>query len=66
MLAFGDPLDGALGQDLDVAKKRMAAGVVRERGQSLGQLRFGAPEGGACLAALKKYIKTTGGSYFAP
>ena len=30
VLAFGDPLDGALRQDLNVAEKCMAAGVVRE------------------------------------
>ena len=47
MLAFGDALDGALRQDLDVAEKRMAAGVVRERRQSSGQLRFGGREGRA-------------------
>src|SRR4029077_20644795 len=36
MLALGDPLDGALRQDLYIAEKRMAAGVVRERRQRSG------------------------------
>ena len=44
MLAFGDPLDGPLRQNLDVAEKRMAACVVRERRQCSGQLRFGGCE----------------------
>ena len=44
VLAIGDSLDGAFRQDLDVAEKRMAEGVVRERRQSSGQLRLSGRE----------------------
>ena len=45
VLAFGDALERALRQDLNIPEKRMAAGVVRERRQSFRQLRFGGGEG---------------------
>ena len=44
MLAFGDTLRRALGEYVDKSQVHMAAGMVRDRRQGFGQLRFGRSE----------------------
>ena len=41
VFAFGDALRGAPRQNVDISQVHMAAGMVRDRRQGFGQLRFG-------------------------